>query len=412
MNRLFHPALLLSVIFTSFSASPLLASSLSISSRPQSTSPLARAESLLLSQAQAACSYYQPKRAVKISEVSDITPNDPAYDALQVLIENYGVIRLYCDSTFLSNQEITRFEAIDILGGALQKLYELAEATFPPQGSCRLRRPVARYSIARGISRGQFYYDSYKVLSEASGSLVYAPDQSNQDIDGNALLTRADLAVMMNRYFIYPLFVYLDSNNNPRVPDFQVGYGSLVEGDIATDVDPSAWYYQDIVSLEQKHSIWLGFPDGTYKPNEQLTRGEFVTLLAGMLDRVSTQFVQAYESQLSECVAANQANPSSPASTFSFTNGLEYSNCLEDIIALNQTPELLATRRRSNCLEGLFVERQSSGISDDEARQLIEAANQYATSELTFKLYPPAGQRARISQLYGIQYAIDAPPGQ
>jgi hypothetical protein len=61
----------------------------------------------------------------------------------------------------------------------------------------------------------------------------------------------------------------------------------------------------------------------------------------------------------------------------------------------------------SEGLEQLLRAYEQGQVSKSEARQAIVAADQYATTTLTPKLYPPAGQRNRVAQLFDYVYAID-----
>ncbi len=60
----------------------------------------------------------------------------------------------------------------------------------------------------------------------------------------------------------------------------------------------------------------------------------------------------------------------------------------------------------SQGLEAVITAYQSGKISKEDARQVIVAADAYATNTLSPKLYPPAGLRNRIAQLFGFSYAI------
>ncbi len=61
----------------------------------------------------------------------------------------------------------------------------------------------------------------------------------------------------------------------------------------------------------------------------------------------------------------------------------------------------------SKGLEAVMAAYQNGQISQDEARRVIVAANDYATTVLSPKLYPPAGVRNRVAQMFGFRYAID-----
>ncbi|MEH1933210.1 MAG: iron uptake porin [Nostoc sp.] len=64
-------------------------------------------------------------QVTSVSQLSDIKPTDWAFQALQSLIERYGVIAGYTDSTFKGNRALTRYEFAAGLNAALDRLNEL-----------------------------------------------------------------------------------------------------------------------------------------------------------------------------------------------------------------------------------------------------------------------------------------------
>lgn len=63
-----------------------------------------------------------------VSQLSDVQPTDWAYQALQSLVERYGVIAGYSDGTFRGNRSLTRYEFAAGLNAALNRLNELIAA--------------------------------------------------------------------------------------------------------------------------------------------------------------------------------------------------------------------------------------------------------------------------------------------
>jgi len=105
----------------------------------------------------------------------------------------------------------------------------------------------------------------------------------------------------------------------------------------------------------------------------------------------------------------NQISPAKVVKSFEFTNAKEYSDCVEDIIRLYQDRSALKQRgRMSQCMADVFPNYLETGVTKAQARQFIESANFHATSLLGRKLYPPRGQRMRVTQYLGFIYDIDA----
>lgn len=63
-----------------------------------------------------------------VSELSDVQPNDWAFQALQSLVERYGCIAGYPNSTFKGNRAMTRYEFAAGLNICLDKVNQLVSA--------------------------------------------------------------------------------------------------------------------------------------------------------------------------------------------------------------------------------------------------------------------------------------------
>ena len=63
-----------------------------------------------------------------VSQLRDVQPTDWAFQALQSLVERYGVIAGYPDGTFRGNRALTRYEFAAGLNAALDRVNELISA--------------------------------------------------------------------------------------------------------------------------------------------------------------------------------------------------------------------------------------------------------------------------------------------
>ncbi|MBE9179162.1 carbohydrate porin [Oculatella sp. LEGE 06141] len=63
-----------------------------------------------------------------VTQLSDVQPTDWAYQALQSLVERYGVIAGYPDGTYRGNRALTRYEFAAGLNAALDRINELIAA--------------------------------------------------------------------------------------------------------------------------------------------------------------------------------------------------------------------------------------------------------------------------------------------
>ena len=67
------------------------------------------------------------EQVTSISQFADVKPTDWAYQALSNLIERYGCVAGYPDSTFKGGQAITRFEAAALLNACLDRVTETTD---------------------------------------------------------------------------------------------------------------------------------------------------------------------------------------------------------------------------------------------------------------------------------------------
>jgi hypothetical protein len=64
-------------------------------------------------------------QVTNVSQLSDVSPGDWAYEALRVLVERYGCIAGYSDGTFRGNRALTRYEFAAGLNACLQQVERL-----------------------------------------------------------------------------------------------------------------------------------------------------------------------------------------------------------------------------------------------------------------------------------------------
>ncbi len=67
-------------------------------------------------------------QVTSVSQLKDVQPTDWAFQALQSLVERYGVIAGYPDGTFRGNRAMTRYEFAAGLNAALNRVNELIAA--------------------------------------------------------------------------------------------------------------------------------------------------------------------------------------------------------------------------------------------------------------------------------------------
>lgn len=110
---------------------------------------------------------------------------------------------------------------------------------------------------------------------------------------------------------------------------------------------------------------------------------------------------------------STQESDSAIAPAFTFTNTLEYGDCVEIILRLHEGASGLGQREQQNhCYAEIQQRFGTEGLSRAESLRLISAANFYATTMLANDLYPPRGQRIRVARLFAFIYEVDTNDAQ
>ena len=115
-----------------------------------------------------------------------------------------------------------------------------------------------------------------------------------------------------------------------------------------------------------------------------------------------------YDPVSNQLVAVTSA-PAGEKLTFSFTRLADYTNCVDDILTLYKDRERFRQQaRRGNCLPEQMQAYAETGISKQQALELLKAANEYVSTALTVRFYPLRGQREQIASFFGFIYDVDA----
>ena len=279
----------------------------------------------------------------------------------------------------------------------------------------------------------------------------------NYAIDVGQFLTLQSRPEYKQAFLIAPPLLTAPAERDPLVVSFGRKYQDI--GDNMTAEERKKFAFSDIldddpakaaiVLLSDKYGCWKNYQGAHTGAGLPEARGAFAGDLNGCLDILQEYIavttadivnlegfkafqakVEALEKRVqklktgrsakaptSDLAIASFSQPLSgsselvPASiiSFDFRSPGPYSYCVEDIIQLHLNATGVKERgRRATCLPEVFARYQSSGLTRDQARQLIEAANAYATTAFTgIKMYPLKGQRVRIAEFFGFMYEID-----
>jgi opacity protein-like surface antigen len=98
-------------------------------------------------------------QVTNVSELADVSPTDWAYQALQSLVERYGVISGYPDRSFRGNRAMTRYEFAAGLNSAMNRIDEILK-TLPDQYATQqdlevLKQLQAEFAKELAVVQGQ-----------------------------------------------------------------------------------------------------------------------------------------------------------------------------------------------------------------------------------------------------------------
>ncbi|MBE9129876.1 MULTISPECIES: iron uptake porin [unclassified Coleofasciculus] len=92
-----------------------------------------------------------------VSQLSDVQPEDWAYEALRSLVERYGVIAGYPNGTFQGNRSMTRYEFAAALSSALDRIQSLIVSrrdAVPPADLTVLEQLTDEFILELSLLRG------------------------------------------------------------------------------------------------------------------------------------------------------------------------------------------------------------------------------------------------------------------
>lgn len=113
------------------SAIPVDAASGSEPTLPSSDDPASESDGWDLSETASPGVRVEDIALTTVDELSDISPDDWAYQALQNLVETYGCLEGYPDSTFRGDRAVTRYEFAALLNRCLLVLQSVIESDPP-----------------------------------------------------------------------------------------------------------------------------------------------------------------------------------------------------------------------------------------------------------------------------------------
>lgn len=188
-------------------------------------------------------------------------------------------------TTFSPNDNILRCEAATIAVRVLNKLQcnikTFNDTLRQKEESTQLLLNEDVYSISpttpanvRDLNENEWYYtDVKKMLS--TGIMTGDAEGTFRPNDG---ITRAETAAIIVRLYEYigKILCILDEQDTVMV-EF-------------TDVNKNEWYYKE-VNKAANYGFLFGDTEGTFRPNDNITRAEFTSTIVRLMERVDNIFL-------------------------------------------------------------------------------------------------------------------------
>lgn len=178
----------------------------------------------------------------------DVITVYPTIDMILNTTDHNAYIVGYPDGTVRPDGRITRAEVATIL---YRLMKDQVKARFDS-------KPTVKFS---DVSSGDWYYDAVQMCAKA-GIVSGYPDGSFKP---NQAVTRAE-------FFKMVAMLYSDTLNTP------------ITGGIFNDIN--GHWAEKYINLLQKLGIVKGYPNGSVKPNANLTRGEAASIMNRVLGRI------------------------------------------------------------------------------------------------------------------------------
>lgn len=151
-------------------------------------------------------------QVTSVSQLSDVQPTDWAFQALQSLVERYGVIAGYPDGTFRGNRAMTRYEFAAGLNAALNRVDELIATDtanlVKKEDLATLQQLQAQFATELATLRGrvdaleastsELEANQFSTTTKLNAEVIFAPtavfgnkkaDGSNEDVNENVIFS-------------------------------------------------------------------------------------------------------------------------------------------------------------------------------------------------------------------------------
>ena len=194
-------------------------------------------------------------QVTSVSQFSDVQPTDWAFQALQSLVERYGCIAGYPNSTFRGNRALTRFEFAAGLNACLNRINELIAVATSNVGTGdlnKIKRLQSEFSAELATLRGRvdaleartakLEENQFSTTSKLEGEVVMAVSDtfegSNAD-DNTTFGARARINFVTSFTGKDTLYTRIQANNISDTPDAPLAFAG--GSDTNAELD-GLWY--------------------------------------------------------------------------------------------------------------------------------------------------------------------------
>ncbi|MGB6298559.1 MAG: iron uptake porin [Rivularia sp. (in: cyanobacteria)] len=194
-------------------------------------------------------------QVTSVSQFSDVQPTDWAFQSLQSLVERYGCIAGYPNSTYRGNRALTRYEFAAGLNACLDRMNELiavATSNVSSGDLSTINRLQTEFSSELATLRGrvdaieaktaQLEKNQFSTTSKLEGEVVIAATdvfEGNSSAKNTTLGTRARINFVSSFTGKDTLYARIQANNIPDVDEAPLAFAGDDDTDAYLD---GLWY--------------------------------------------------------------------------------------------------------------------------------------------------------------------------
>ncbi|HEY9856476.1 MAG TPA: S-layer homology domain-containing protein [Stenomitos sp.] len=185
----------------------------------------------------------------------------------------------YADGTFRGEEPFTRSQFVNSMAVLLKELESLSKTSWKP-----VVHPTYTFTDVPADQKAETLR-----LTNDYGLFEGVPGISKNSFHGDQTVTRYEMAKIINNLM-----------RLAEAKDVVRPTGKLGEGPTFSDVNPGDWAYSDMQSVSQRYKVMVGFPDGTFRGNEQLTRYQYAQAISQTVPMIRELIVQTTETKQEE----------------------------------------------------------------------------------------------------------------